>query len=208
MPRKALTPTLGRPYFEVIAVEQSVGTTEINLRGLTKDATGLGSDTLPFTPLTNTGSREMNVNGAVTPVDFALTPPTNNVWLIKELVYIIQDNGLTLSKFGGLTALTNGCQLLWTRDNDTQLDFTSGFPLKTNMDVLSLIDSGDTMAELLTTDTIRVSIDMTQFTGYAFPLDGRRLDELVFRVRDDLTGLAFHRMTAIGWSERSYAVGA
>lgn len=59
-----------------------------------------------------TGSKDMRSDGSVTPQIFYIQPPDQNKDLyISSLIFTIADAGATLSQFGGITALTNGCTL-------------------------------------------------------------------------------------------------
>lgn len=62
--------------------------------------------------LANGGSGLLNVNGSVTPVNFDWSPPASETWYLEALMFFIYDTGSTsVSNFGAIAGLTNGCEL-------------------------------------------------------------------------------------------------
>lgn len=59
--------------------------------------------------LTNGGSKNLNVNGSLTPQTFTYSPGAGNIAIVTGLTCLLQDEGTTsFNKFGAITALTNG----------------------------------------------------------------------------------------------------
>lgn len=87
-------------------------------------------------------TRDMNVNGSVTPQKFWYRVPTDKRFDFENLVVIIENagSGFTWQKFGNLAALTNGFKLEIYKPNNTVLRH-SLFPqgeAKDNRDFLAL----------------------------------------------------------------------
>lgn len=81
------------------------------LREVIVSPTGTQKELL-YERLKNTGSDAMNVNGSVTEVVFSVTPPTGEIWRIKEWSLYIQDNGtFDASLWGNGITLANGIEL-------------------------------------------------------------------------------------------------
>lgn len=85
--------------------------------------------------LLNAGSKAMNVNGG-TPKTFSYSPGSGAV-AIAGLSCLLKDDGATdFTKFGAITALTNGILLQWSIGGNTQTlatikdnsDMTHAFP--------------------------------------------------------------------------------
>jgi len=82
-----------------------------------------------------TGTVNANVNGAVTPVVFKISPPATGSIVITRLIVTIRDNGtFSAEKYGVISELANGVEV--GRLNDTtdavEQDLTSGIPITTN----------------------------------------------------------------------------
>lgn len=62
----------------------------------------------------NSGSKALNVNGT-SPVTFTYSPGAGSYAQVMSLVCLLKDEGTTtFSKFGAITALTNGVLIQWT----------------------------------------------------------------------------------------------
>lgn len=81
----------------------------------------------------NPATVEMNVNGSVTPQVFEYVVPADRYFALFEMDLIIVDTSITMEKFGGLPALTNG--ILWQivdGSNVEKYSWGSGQPIKAN----------------------------------------------------------------------------
>lgn len=145
--------------------------------------------------LENGGSREANVDGSVTPVEFSWTAP--RFCYIERMIIEIQDQGsVTSDSYGALTALPNGCDF-----EHVQADLTVTkvvpLPINTNLDwagicydfVESNFSGGGNTKGLVGRWTFRRD---------GIPLYLRVGDKLVLRVNDNLTGLDLHRYLVKG----------
>ena len=92
----------------------------------------------PFTEFfkNDVGSIDMRVDGSTNHMDFFIEPTADGDRFIHTLSITISDAGATLSRFGFITALTNGCSLIY---NDADLgDVTIADSLKTNFDFIQM----------------------------------------------------------------------
>lgn len=153
-----------------------------------------------------TGSNNMIVSTAQ---DFYISASQTVDIFIKSVSIRIGDSSTSLDKFGGLTALTNGCDFLFR--NDSTGEVTIADELKTNLSLLRLGASTGAVgtgldAYLLdvsgggTEDTYLPFIDFSVLFGYRY---GIRLkkgsnDRVIFRINDNLTGLITFNAIAYG----------
>lgn len=180
-------------------------TVSVSHTGDVVSATGLPNSFGIVKWFQNGSSREMNVNGAVTPVLFNASPPANRVWYINKLVYTISDSAFGVGTFGAIAALTNGCELMHMRVAADVHDLLGGFPLKTNLDVFSLIPVVITNIGILSggINVYSVELPIRDLLGRPYIVDGSQTERLQFRVRDNLTGLDAHRLCAYLFAEES-----
>lgn len=147
------------------------------------------------------GSSDMIVDGSVTPQNFYVAANSNRDIFIKCISWRLGDTGtMNLSTFGALSALTNGCELVY--QNDALGEITIADQLKTN---LAMVRLGTSTAPVGTgadaflldvqsggaEDTYLPFMDMSQMFGFQW---GLRLakgsnDRLTFRIKDALAGL-------------------
>jgi len=158
----------------------------------------------------STGSNDLIVNGSTTPQDFFISSlEDKDVW-IKTVSIRIGDTGtVNLSTFGGLAALTNGCDLLYK--NDSLGEVVIADALNSN---LSLIRLGNATAPVGTgvdaflldvqgggtEDTYLPVLDMNQAFGFQWGLRLKKgsNDKLIFRINDNLTGLITFNIIGLG----------
>ena len=81
---------------------------------------------------TPTGSNDMKVNGATTPVEFCVNAVSDFDIYVKNIAIVIADAGASLSQFGSITALTNGVDIKWVSQDFGERTIASG--LKSNFD--------------------------------------------------------------------------
>jgi hypothetical protein len=154
-----------------------------------------------------TGSEDMLINGATTPTDFYISAREDVDLYIKNIAVIIADAGATASKFGNLSALTNGVRFFWSNQAVGEIEIDEG--LKTNLDFVRL--GLGTPAFGSAANAYRVpniegnsegyipNIDMTETFGlpWGVRLRAGTTDKLVFTVRDNISGL--DRMDIVGY---------
>lgn len=141
------------------------------------------------------GSAAMNVNGSVTPVTFRVKPRTTKpVDISKIIIAAVHSAEADDSKFCGITALTNGVYA--RRVDGTQFNLGN---YKSNADFIcngaaveySAKAGGGAYAT-------RVYFNLIDIFTQEIRLDPRIDDELVFVVRDDLSGLTSMSVSILG----------
>lgn len=126
------------------------------------------------------GSREMVVNGSVTPVEF-IHQPTVESWL-TEIKILLLDSAITdTGKFGNDTALTNGF-LLEHKDKDDNVKFAwnDGDPIKTNADLCRTIGT-------CTNNPFEGKLLAVTLTTNYHPIHLVEDDKVVLTIRDNMT---------------------
>jgi hypothetical protein len=156
------------------------------------------------------GSTDMTVDGSVTEVEFYSSAETEFDVYIRSLSVEIGDSGSpTLNKFGALSALSNGVEMVYITSDLGEFTLHEG--IKDNKEFIRI--GVDTFAIGTGTDAFLADvsggastksylpvIDIQETYGLPFGLKFRKgsEDRLVFRVRDDLTGLDIFDVIAYG----------
>lgn len=170
--------------------------------------------TLPFAQFftsdgTSTGSNDMIVNATLANTsDFYIkSDPVYDLY-INRVTIQISDPGASLTKFGALTALTNGVQ--WFFKNSEVGTLTLSTAWKTNLDIFRDAthgkEFGDTSPWLVDIaggageDTYFPVIDIEEAFGvqWGLLLKKNSDDRLGFSVRDNLTGLTVFNIKGYG----------
>lgn len=111
-------------------------------------STSKEADQFVFEFLRNGASRDMNVDGSVTPVNFDWVASADTK--VERINFFIEDANIQPSKFGGLTALSTGCLIKALDTDGTTVikDFYDGETIKTHQEFnpLAGIDTGTTAA--------------------------------------------------------------
>ena len=146
-----------------------------------------------------TGNNDMRVDGSTTEVDFSILSSQTKDTYIKTLSVVIADVNASLNTFGNITALTNGVEFRWITQDLGSVEIHEG--LKSNFDFVRLAVGQPAFGN--TTNAFRASNVAGNSEGYIPTIDlsvtfglpwGVRLrqattDKLVFKIRDDLTGV-------------------
>ncbi len=140
----------------------------------------------------------MNIVGSLaSPEVFYVQPPSDEVWHItRVLISMTSSTAMDDSKFGGITALTNGVVL----EEDKTVDLTitnwkSNSDIKADMFDVNYSDKAPAGSNGLTGRfTFKKS-------GAVVKLDGSLGDKLEVYIQDDLTGLDSFEMKAQGHIE-------
>lgn len=147
------------------------------------------------------GDIELNKDGSTTSIDYTFRLPGGVIPIdlsgaIITMAHTVQPGD---SLFGGITALTNGC---YFRKVDGSVQ-----PLGTFIKNADFRDYGWTVSyptkvpsEPYSTD---ININLIRLFGKEIRIDPRTTDYIVFRVRDNLTGLSRFRISVYG----SYTLG-
>lgn len=159
---------------------------------------------------TSTGSNVMTVDGSANFVDFSVNASAEHDIFIKYITCEIGDGGSpSLNKFGSLSALTNGLAWYWETQQESLYELHEG--IKTNKEFIRI--ASDTAAIGTGTEAFLAdvsgggteksyfpNIDMEEIYGFKYGLRLRKgtLDRLIFRVRDNLSGLTTFNAIATG----------
>lgn len=142
----------------------------------------------------------MTADYSVTPAEFYVAPPENEIWLIRRMIASIEDaSGATAAEYGNLgLALPNGISPKVYTENGTILDLVDGDPITTNSDwaencfdvQLKTWGAGNEKF------VIRWSFFKDNETGVL--LIGRHGHRLGITANDDFTGLVSHNFHVRG----------
>jgi len=155
-------------------------------------------------------SNNMIVDGSTTPQEFNINASADRDIFVKSVSFRIGDNSsVSLNKFGGLTALTNGCALCF--QNDALGAIVIADELKTNLDMVRLgvstgaVGTGTDAYKLDISgggaeDTYLPFIDFSQVFGFSWGLRLKKgsNDKLFLTVNDALAGLVTFNSIAYG----------
>jgi hypothetical protein len=155
-------------------------------------------------------SFDMAVNGSVTEVDFKINAINNKDIYLRSLSVLIGDGGSpALNKFGNLSALTNGVEIVYSTARDGEIIIHEG--IKTNLEFIRI--GVDTPAIGTGTDAFLAdvsgggteksyipTIDIQETFGLPFGLKLRQgtSDFISFRVRDDLSTITTFNIIGYG----------
>jgi len=157
-----------------------------------------------------TGGNDFTVNGATTNQDFYIKAIEDYDIYINSISVVIGDGGApNLNSYGALSALTNGVE--WVYFTQEQSEYVLHDGIKTNLEFIRLgnktvgIGSG-TDAYLADVSgggsekSYLPSIDISEGFGLPWGIRLRKgtTDKLIFRIRDNLTGLTTHNAIAYG----------
>jgi hypothetical protein len=156
------------------------------------------------------GSNNMNVDGSISFLDYHIKANSEYDIYIKYITVEIGDGGSpALNKFGALSALTNGVGFYWDTLQDPEYELHEG--IKTNKEFIRIAsDTGaiGTGIEAYLADvsgggtekSYLPNMDMTELYGlpWGVRLKKNSNDKLIFRVRDDLSGLTTFNAIATG----------
>lgn len=157
---------------------------------------------------TNNGSRDMDVDGSVTPVDFSIDANADRQISVKSMFVSIVDAGATLSEFGNIPALTNGVEFIWESQEFGEIVIAD--ELKSNYDFVAFGGGqpafGNQANAFKAQNVIGVEeaylafVDFQVLFGFEFgiPLRKGTKDRLLFRINDDASPVFSFRAIAYG----------
>lgn len=157
---------------------------------------------------TKTGSNDMRVNGSTTNVDFWIPASVDRDRYITSISFEIADQSATLDKFGAITALTNGCQLLYDRPGVETIEIDDA--IKSNWDLIRLCQGNPPIGSAA--DAFRANNVVGNAEGYipffdlkiilppyGIKLDAGTTDKIIIRIRDNITGIDAFDAIAFGF---------
>lgn len=156
---------------------------------------------LPYAQFfTNNGSNDMKVAGTLQdPIAFRLTALEDYDIFINTITIQISDANLSLNGFGGLPALTNGINFTYLSGGFGEIGLLE--PIKTNLQFFREATGGKGFGQTtkawvadvsgVGAETYFPEINLFQRYGaqYGVKLRKGSSDQLIFSVRDDLTGV-------------------
>jgi len=139
------------------------------------------------THLENAGSKEMNVDGSVTHVDFIVGPPAGERWFIYDLSVFLEDPGQTKhDSFGAEPALADPGLEWFFNINSTETRFLR---VLDNAEIINEFSSDPVIPGqnifLESGDVFRGSVKFLAPTM----LDGDNGDQVIARVNNNLTAI-------------------
>lgn len=149
--------------------------------------------------LDNDGSTsDMRVDGSSVVKKFQYVVPTDKLLYLDNVEIVLGDTGYDPDKFGGLTALTNGCKLeIYDTDGTTVLLDMLAEPIKQNYEFTHFGGVSINVVPGAVIDLISVSAHMHETYGADLLLEAGQIVQ--FTVQDDLdTGLDFFEATIGG----------
>jgi hypothetical protein len=165
----------------------------------------------PFTSFfeNSLGSTDMRVDGSTNNVDFFIQASTEGDRYIQTLAFTISDAGAQLNEFGNLSALTNGCELIYQDDQVGNVILADN--LKTNFDFVQLCNFEPTFgtgtAAFLASNVSGTSeayipiLDLTDVFGlpYGLILPQGSNKKIILRIKDNVTGIDRFDINAFGF---------
>lgn len=145
------------------------------------------------------GTVDQSVDGSVTPVTFRIKPAAGQVFQIERLIFYIEDNAsLDSGGWGALggTPLTNGCLIQKKQNGVTNV----GITVKSNGELAGVTYDMTRHDWGAGNEFLVARLSFNKFGG-GIKLIGDNEDEVMFTVRDDLTGLVQQYVNAEGWIE-------
>ena len=139
-------------------------------------------------------SNDMLVDGSSTSVEFWIPAQQKNDLYITMVSFIIADAGAELNEFGGVSALTNGCDFEYTNNEGETI--TIGTALKTNWDFVRMCCGlpafGDGATVFRANNVSGASEGYIPFFNflqllppYGLKLDAGTSEKLIIRINDD-----------------------
>ncbi len=141
-----------------------------------------------YTALKDGATTDLSVDGSSTEAEYLYTCPDNKIVFIDEVNILIVDGGISPTKFGGITALTNGV-LIQSVDSDgttVLVNFTAEFPIKKNADWHLLAGSDRETTAAAGDDTEEVSWSLVGESGPLLLTEGQIFCMII---RDDLRAI-------------------
>lgn len=135
---------------------------------------------------TSGGNSSMDVNGSNTSQDFFFEPASGEVFYLEAISVIIQDGGSQdVNDFGSLGDLTNGVQIIHTRDGVERVIAN----LQANKDIAHCFNATLVPNNSGFLDDVNLFAGKMVFGQTGLILNGDSNDRITFRVRDNITGL-------------------
>lgn len=141
-------------------------------------------------------SRDMNVDGSITPVVFEIKPSSGKKYVITSLVFTIVDKSIRFLKFGGLPTLANGFKFE-VKEGGLPVGEIPQSPIKDN---LTFYEGGlRTFIQSEETDVLTAIFNAKEQASTALILIDADSDFIRVTIQDDLTGLDSFKLVSHGY---------
>ena len=138
----------------------------------------------------------MTIDGSSTPVEFIITPSSGKKFIMTRLSFTIEDEAINFTKFGGISALSNGCDLLVKEGGEAERNLSAQGALKTNAQFY--IAGLSTHIQSETTDLLNSVIVFTEM-GTSLVLKDSLSEYFKIVINDDLTNIKQFILIAQGY---------
>ena len=186
----AINAVSGMPY-RCIATISTADLILTNIRGgIVADAADVDTGWSSFTETTaGSDTRVTDMGQNVATADYKYRPSEAYCAYVRKLTFVLCDDDVTdASKFGNLTALTNGLNIQVRKADGTVRKALNGTdPIKTNAMLQSVGPSEITAG---TVDTLQIEWDLVASFGGEIPVDGKTAECLVIDINDNLNGIS------------------
>lgn len=153
----------------------------------------LGFSTTQVNGIDGGASTAMNVDGSTTIKSFSVPKHSSRIFQVRRLIVKIVDDLGTMKKFGGLGELTNGVQIRFRLDVGEPYEWANW---KNNSDVSVRAHTWNLISDADDSNNEYMIAQFDLLEG--FRLDPSREDEILFRVRDNLTTIVSFEAWAEG----------
>jgi hypothetical protein len=156
--------------------------------------------------LKNNGSKNLNVNGSVTPVEFNVTSEPGKVLYVSQLRVLLNGTYFEMNtndfrRFGAATAgggsLTNGISLVAKQGGLSTPLFAD--PIKQSGDFFNYADDFVNLVNAVTAQSDFLSFDLHFEQPVVLP--EAVSDSVIMTISDDLTAIDLFQVAVRGWQE-------
>jgi hypothetical protein len=146
------------------------------------------------------GSEDANVNGSVTPVEFFVRPPPEEIWRIARMLVFVEDTKIIAAQYGNAGLLTNGVKLYIANDQYTLNDLLDGGTVNSNAEWAEYCFDAEAKIWGSGNEFLTVRWTFTK-AGVPLRLEGSKRERLAVLIQDDLTGLDTQEFIVQGYRE-------
>lgn len=143
---------------------------------------------------TNDSSPDLNVDGSITPVEFLVEPTTGKIFYVHSISIVLEDPAINFSKFGGISALTNGVDFKASQIGLSEVLLEN---IKSNGEIY--LFANEIIFDSASTDILVAHINVKEDTGTTVKLVDSLSDNLKIIVNDNLTSIAKFKVIARGY---------
>lgn len=147
------------------------------------------------------GSGQTAIDGSVTPVEFFIRPPGDEIWRIARMVVFIEDSKINADDYGAIVGgLTNGVELYVADDNGIINHLMDNGAVNSSAEWAEYCYDADAKFWGVGNEFLTVRWTFTK-AGVPIRLDGSKRQRLAILIQDDLTGLIGQEFIVQGYKE-------